>query len=189
MNRRFLAGGGLGAVAIELGEGPPLVRPLVSSTLVGRHWSCDVVLPDRRIPLRWLEIRWLDGTWGWRSLSDQVDTIGGGRLLASGWRAFQSRGVRLPGVGRIQLVEKSPPGLLLECLEDRSLFNGESIEEYLDRCCPSDGRARMERASSLMARCSPYAAVSFGSTSPRGCPRRRGAILCWTTRTATWTST
>jgi len=132
MNRRFLAGGGLGAVAIELGEGPPLVRPLVSSTLVGRHWSCDVVLPDRRIPLRWLEIRWLDGTWGWRSLSDQVDTIGGGRLLASGWRAFQSRGVRLPGVGRIQLVEKSPPGLLLECLEDRSLFNGESIEEYLE---------------------------------------------------------
>lgn len=89
-------------------------RQLGYSMLVGRHWSCDVLLPHEEAPLRWIELRWFLGRWGWRALSREGDTIGPSTWLRPGWRVLDpkdraTRLVRLREVAQIELIDGSAP--------------------------------------------------------------------------------
>lgn len=83
--------------------------PLASTTLVGRHWSCGVVVPAIRVPSFWLELRWHDDGWRWRELAGSGVTQGSGGLLPGGWRPFGARPVRFDGDLWLALASFSAP--------------------------------------------------------------------------------
>jgi hypothetical protein len=73
-------------------------RMLLASTLVGRHWRCDVIINDPRVPLYWLEIRWTGDAWAWRELTDTGGTRGTGVSVSRGWRTLNDQGKKPPRV-------------------------------------------------------------------------------------------
>ncbi len=83
--------------------------PLAATTLVGRHWSCGVVVPAMRAPSFWLELRWHEDGWRWRELAGSGVTQGSGGLLPGGWRPFGARPVRFDGDLWIALADVSAP--------------------------------------------------------------------------------
>ena len=115
--------------------------PLLASTTIGRHWSNTAQVMDSRVPYRWLEIRWMGRNWAWRPLAEK-ETRGSGKLLDQGWREF-TRGrepdgpragdrVTLGNAGWIELLDPSPPVLLLQDLETGTFIEGPSIESYVE---------------------------------------------------------
>lgn len=89
-------------------------RPLATSTVIGRHWSCDILLQAPEVPLRWIELRWIEEQWGWRALSREGDTIGAGAWLRPGWRVFggptkASRTLRLREIVTLELMDETAP--------------------------------------------------------------------------------
>ncbi len=111
-------------------------RELATSTLIGRHWSCDVQLRSDDVPLRWLELRWLDNCWGWRALSREGDTLGAGSWLRPGWRrlALSKKGktqLRLRSVVALELIEDGPPQPYAVDLQNGRVLRRMALEERL----------------------------------------------------------
>ena len=86
------------------------VRPLATSTLLGRHRACTWPVPEARIPLYWLELRWV-GYWAWRVLVGEDETRGPGKVQAGGWRRL-AQGDRIVGPAdvEVRLVGGEAPG-------------------------------------------------------------------------------
>jgi len=100
---------------------------LTETTIIGRHWQCNVVLNSPHIPLYWLEIRWINGNWAWRSLGATERTKGTGTAGRHGWMYWHPRTgtkmrVNIENGSRVELLDVSPPGLLLQ-----DLFTGEQF--------------------------------------------------------------
>lgn len=109
---------------------------LTETTIIGRHWQCNVVLTSPRIPLYWLEIRWLNGTWAWRSLGAADRTKGTGTAGNHGWMYWHSRSgtkmrVNIENGSRVELVDISSPSLLLQDLFTGEQFPIPACFEYL----------------------------------------------------------
>ncbi|MEN0062177.1 MAG: hypothetical protein AAGA48_08490 [Myxococcota bacterium] len=111
-------------------------RPLAVSTLIGRHWSCDILLHAEEVPLRWLEIRWLGGRWGWRALSREGDTLGAGDWLRPGWRSLTvsrkaNRVLRLRAAAAVELVNGDAPQPYAVDLQSGQILVKQSLAEML----------------------------------------------------------
>jgi len=113
--------------------------PLLAVTTVGRHWSNTVMVADSRTPMTWLEIRWTGSAWIWRG-SGSVETRGAGRIMPNGWREFSPTGssssksarVHCGDAGTVDLIDPSPPQLVLEDLETRSFLEGATVEDLVE---------------------------------------------------------
>lgn len=111
-------------------------RELATSTLVGRHWSCDVILHSPDVPLRWLELRWMASQWGWRALTQEGDTLGAGAWLRPGWRKLElgeggRRQLRLRQVAAVELVDADPPQPFAVDLRTGRILRQRALEERL----------------------------------------------------------
>lgn len=109
-------------------------RELAHSTLVGRHWSCDIVLPHADAPLRWIELRWMLGKWGWRAVAREGDTIGPATWLSPGWRLVEPgrRGtVKLREIATIELIDASPPAPFAVDLQTGRVLLRKALQEVL----------------------------------------------------------
>ncbi len=107
---------------------------LTSSTLIGRHWSCGVVLQEPSVPLFWLELRWAGSRWVWRCLEAEDDTVGAGAVLDARWRVLQKDGVvRLPRASvSLALAQPGPPRMLLENLRTGEMVEGDDCLYVLE---------------------------------------------------------
>ena len=107
---------------------------LSSATLIGRHWSCGVVLDASCVPLFWVEVRWSGSRWMWRCLEAADVTVGAGACLDERWRHLsQGSSIRLiSGAVAITLVDESPPGLLLEDLLSGRVSEGDACLHRVD---------------------------------------------------------
>ncbi|MEQ1565169.1 MAG: hypothetical protein ABMA64_05985 [Myxococcota bacterium] len=110
------------------------LRELAYTTVVGRHWSCDVLLPHEDAPLRWIELRWMLGKWGWRALSREGDTLGPSTWLSPGWRLLEpgKKGtVKLREVATVELVDASPPGAFAVDLQSGRVLVKQALQDLL----------------------------------------------------------
>ena len=106
---------------------------LVASTLLGRHWNCDIVVEDRHVPNFWLELRWLGKMWGWRGLTAVDRLRGTGRVMDGGWRELSQGGrVRCGHILEIELVDVDPPVLSLRDLVSGELVSDNEIGDFID---------------------------------------------------------
>ena len=108
----------MGQVAIRYRE-HHYKRMLLASTLVGRHWRCDITIDDPRVPLYWLEVRWTGTFWSWRELTDSGGTRGTGLSGNCGWRTLKGQGTKAPRVTHppdvsMTFIDLSPCSWLIE---------------------------------------------------------------------------
>jgi hypothetical protein len=127
---------GAGKVSVEYGE-QKFERRLATSTLVGRHWHCDIKIDDPRIPLYWLEIRWMGNVWAWRELTDTGSTRGPGLTINNHWRVIKELGKKGPRITHppdisIQFLDLSGPTLMLEDLTTREQLGPEEVEKHIE---------------------------------------------------------
>jgi hypothetical protein len=106
--------------------------PLAGTTLVGRHWSCGVVIPAPRAPAFWLELRWGDDGWLWRELAGGGHTRGSGAEREGGWRPLLRRPVRWDGALAVTLDDLGPPREALHDLEGGAAIDGPALDELLE---------------------------------------------------------
>lgn len=106
---------------------------LLPSTLLGRHWRCDIRLASTFIPLHWLEVRWLGTRWGWRCLGADSQTTGRGGHLVGGWRSLElGQAVRLESANvKIELIDDTPPGIVLSDVQGNTWIDGDERFEYI----------------------------------------------------------
>ncbi len=106
---------------------------LVGSTLLGRHWRCDVRLSHPAVPLYWLEVRWSGSYWAWRCLGGADHTRGRGAADVRGWRRFSLEDtIELPQAGvTLQLVDNQAPVVVLENMEDGRWVDDEERFEHI----------------------------------------------------------
>lgn len=108
---------------------------LLASTLVGRHWRCDIRIDDPRVPLYWLEVRWTGKAWSWRELTDSGGTRGTGLSARRGWRTLNPQRTKAPRVTHppdvsITFTDLSPCSWLIESLATRAyLSRAESAKQ------------------------------------------------------------
>lgn len=105
-------------------------RYLLESNVLGRDRSLGSNrLPNRHVPLFWVEIRYFQGSWAWRVLNGEAQTRGSGAVLGDGWRKF-SHLIRFQEVV-IELLDPSSPKSLIEDLQEGKLIPLEEIDELL----------------------------------------------------------
>lgn len=106
---------------------------LTETTLVGRHWRCDVVLNHPGVPLYWLELRWLASRWAWRCLGAEERTFGKGTPKQGGWRYLDvGHEVLLgPQVAKLSLMDGDAPGLVLEDLHSGQRLHGDERFDFV----------------------------------------------------------
>ena len=135
----------MGRIRLHLGKEQALLS-LANSTVVGRHWSCDVQVPHPSVPLRWLEIRWSLEGWLWRALSGGERTRGMGAVHQEGWRLLSLTGhrVRLDGAPLdilVDLEDADPPTAFAQHLISGIRIEGDAFERWFQR--GNDGCIRM----------------------------------------------
>lgn len=128
--------------------------PLNSSTLIGRGDRCDGVLLSSGVPLYWVEFRWRQQSWWWRALAATERTRGPGSLDSEGWRPItQRRGrgqsISLEGLGKVELVDDSPPGLIVEDVVTRERLEEPEATELLGPEGAVAGQQLVERYGRL----------------------------------------
>lgn len=111
-------------------------RELAYSTVIGRHWSCDIIIHHEAMPLRWVELRWLSSGWGWRAMASKGDTIGPAPWMRPGWRRVElgRRGantIKLRDVVKIELTDADPPQPYALDLQSKRVFVRGSLQELL----------------------------------------------------------
>jgi hypothetical protein len=126
----------MGRIRIE-SAGEIWEQPLSTSTILGRHWSCDAQIRDRRVPMRWLELRWLQGIWAWRVNDNAHDTRGTGKVLDQGWRALaisEGEGGRVTcaDVAQIQLIDAAPPAVFARDLASGAFLTDGELHEHFE---------------------------------------------------------
>lgn len=114
-------------------DGHTLTRVvLTETTLIGRHWRCDVQATSASVPLYWVEIRWLGEAWGWRSLSVTTETVGKGAFLSAQWRRWEvGATIRLGESVSLQLRDDAPPSLVLEHLLTGERIDGDAVFDWV----------------------------------------------------------
>jgi hypothetical protein len=113
-------------------------HPLGTTTLVGRHRSCAVVIDAPGVPAFWLEIRWTEAGWAWRELGPAELARGAGAPLGDGWRALRPGArVRLDDDTWIELLEDLPPAVVLVDVATGEERSGEALDALVE---VSDGR-------------------------------------------------
>lgn len=119
--------------------------PLSASTRLGRHWSCDLVVPGASVPLHWLEVRWRDDHWSWRPLGATERTRGTGTPEPADFRGWSINGrVLLDGCEHaveVTLVDVAAPTVFVEDLQSRRRWHGAELERAIEiwadgRCWP-----------------------------------------------------
>gem|GEM_PF-2027330 len=126
----------MGTVSVEC-QGRRVEKRLAASTLVGRHWRCDIIINDPRIPLYWLEVRWMSNDWAWRELTDTGATRGPGTRVSNGWRTITSLGKKTPRIIHppniaLNFIDLSAPALMVEDLSTREQFGPDSYDEFIE---------------------------------------------------------
>lgn len=121
----------MGRIAVLIGE-QRVECLLRASFVIGRHWSCDLQLDHKRMPLRWIEIRWDGTSWRWRALSDADETRGRGPVELGEWRRLgdgdaDRAQIALGSAFRVHLLDPSPPSSHLV-----NVKTGEIIDAHLD---------------------------------------------------------
>lgn len=136
----------MGAIITSFSEAP---IELAESSLVGRHWRCDIRLPQPSVPQHWLELRWHEDTWSWRALTAAEHTRGVGATGAHGWRRFHAgtgrQRVRLGQAAWIALSSDDPPATLLRDLRSTEVLTGDRLLERYELV----GRGMRPRGSGL----------------------------------------
>ncbi len=109
------------------------VRPLATSTLLGRHQACTWPVAEARVPLYWLELRWSGGHWAWRVLVGEDDTRGPGRVQPGGWRRI-AEGERIvgPADAEIRLEEGGAPAPFARDVESGEVLDDESLDAVIE---------------------------------------------------------
>lgn len=111
---------------------------LGTTTLVGRHRSCAIVLDAPGVPAFWLELRWSEAGWAWRELGPADLARGAGAPLGDGWRALRPGArVRLDDDTRIELLDEGPPAVVLVDVATGEELSGEALDPFVE---VSDGR-------------------------------------------------
>jgi hypothetical protein len=110
---------------------------LTETTLIGRHWQCNVVLSSAEVPLYWLEVRWISDHWSWRCLGSSEKTKGAGKSDESGWRVWRTGlaappVISLPGGITVELVDPSPPIFHLQDQYTGEQFYGEALLDLVE---------------------------------------------------------
>jgi hypothetical protein len=113
--------------------------PLSSSFRVGRHWSCDICLADRSLPLYWVELRWREKEWVWRVLAAEARTKPQLPNQNKAWSLLsEDKGsVRIECLGgdfvELVLLSAAPPELIIEDLQSGERHVGETLEGLVER--------------------------------------------------------
>lgn len=130
-----------------------VVRPLATSTLIGRHRTCTWSVSEARIPLYWLELRW-GGHWAWRVLVGADETRGAGRVRPGGWRRF-GEGERIVGPAdvEVRLVRGGAPTPFARDVESGDILAGAeldvAVEQRDDGSWPVDAEDDARRTAPL----------------------------------------
>jgi len=125
----------MGRILIRV-DGKSRAVHLAGSNLLGRHWRCGIRVDDLRVPHYWVEIRWRHDHWGWRELSPVGLTSGSGASGRAGWRKLisqvgKNRRIRLGRTVQIELVDRSPPEILIEAVATGERIAGDDARKQL----------------------------------------------------------